>query len=168
VSGTDPAAELHRPGTVTAAAWLSIACSLLCFLVFSILTVVFLLARGDFVDALSKADGTQVPSDMDPGTAANIAIAVVAVFTVWCAAASASALLALRRSKVGRWLLTASAVLSSLFSLVGTFAFGIPVMFLMAAVVVVVLLFTPSANSWYARRGAYAIDLPVGTTQPWG
>jgi hypothetical protein len=105
---------------------------------------------------------------MDPGTLANVAIAVVAVFAVWCAAAAASALLALRRSQVGRWLLTASAVASSLFSLVGTFAFGLPILLVIASVAVVILLFTPSANSWYARRGAYANDLPMGTTQPWG
>ena len=161
--------ELNRPGTVTAAGVIAIACSMLCLLVFSILTVTFLVARDDFVDTLNKraADESQVP-DVDPGTLANIAIAVVAAFALWCLAAAAASLLAMRRSRAGRWLLTLSAVVSSLFSVLGTLAFVLPFVFVMASVAVVVLLFTPSANNWYARRGAYAIDLPAGTTQPWG
>jgi len=161
--------ELSRPGTVTAAAWISVACSLVCLVIFSLLTVTFLVARGDFVDTLREraAEGSEVP-DMDPGTLANIAIAVAAAFAVWSLAAIAAALLASRRSRLGRWLLTLSAIISSLFSLVGTFAFGIPVLFVMAAIGVVVLLFTPSANDFYAERGRYKPELPVGTTQPWG
>lgn len=157
--------DLRRPGTVTAAGMVAVGSSLICLLVFGLLTVVFLVARNDFVDGIREAEGTP---DMDPGTAANVAIAVVAVFALWCLGAIAAAMLAMRRSRAGRWLLTVSAIVSSVFSLIGTFAFGIPVLFLMASVAVVVLLFTPTANSWYAARGAPADELPVGTTQPWG
>ena len=157
--------DLRRPGTVTAAGLIAVASSLICLLVFGLLTVVFLVARNDFVEGLRDAEGAP---DMDPGTAANIAIVVVAVFALWCLGAIAASMLAMRRSRGGRWLLTISAVVSSVFSLIGTFAFGIPVLFLMAAVAVVVLLFTPAANSWYAARSAPADELPVGTTQPWG
>lgn len=148
---------------------IALASSLICLLAFGLLTLAFLLTRGDLIDGLRKARGEQVPSDMDPATAANIATAGVAVFAVWCLGAIVSAMLALRRSRAGRWLLTVSAVVSSVFSLIGTFAVGLPVLLLMAAVTVVVLLFTPAANAWYAARSAPADDeLPVGTTQPWG
>lgn len=161
--------ELTRPGTVQAAGWLAIACSMICLLVFSILTITFLFARDDFVETLREraAEESQVP-DVDPATLANVAIAVAAVFALWCLGAVAAAVLAMRRSRAGRWLLTVSAVVSSLFSMLGTLAIVIPFVFVMASVAVVVLLFTPSSNDWYARRGGYGTDLPTGTTQPWG
>ena len=160
--------DLRRPGTVTAAGMIAVASSLICLLVFGVLTVAFLLLRGDLVTGLRDADD-DVPSSIDPETAANIATAVVAVFALWCLGAIVSAMLALGRSRAGRWLLTVSAIVSSVFSLIGTFAVGLPVLLLVAAVTVVVLLFTPAANAWYAARGAPADEeLPLGTTQPWG
>lgn len=161
--------ELNRPSTVNAAGWLTIACSMVSLVVFSILTVTFLVTRGDFVETLREGagDDSQVP-DVDPVTLANGAIAVAAVFALWCLGAVAAAMLAMRRSRAGRWLLTASAVMSSVFSLVGALVFVVPLVLVIASVAVVVLLFTPSSNDWYARRGVHALDLPTSTTPPSG
>lgn len=159
---------LSRPGTVTAAAWLALACSGICLSVFTVLFVFFVLARDDLIDGVRDAAGEDQRREMDPGTAANVAIAVVVVLALWCLAAMAAAVLAMRRSRVGRWMLTVSAVASSVFSLIGTLTIVLPLVLLLAALAVVVMLFTPSANDWYARRGRFAVELPTGTTQPWG
>lgn len=151
-----------RPATVTAAAVITIVLSALAiaggvFAVFGILV-----ARGEIVAEVERqiaADPTmeQQLQGFDPSFVVTITIGVVIGFAVWGLLAIVLAVLAMRRSSVGRIGLVVSSVLTALLAILPTFTTIVPVLWLLGSIAVVVLLFTGGAGQWYSRTGA-----PVG------
>jgi hypothetical protein len=76
---------------------------------------------------------------------------VSAVVLVWCLAAVVLAFLALRRVAWARILLVVSAAVSAVLSALAATALPVAAVYALAAVVVVVLLFSGGANAWYSR-----------------
>ena len=121
-----------------------------------------LVARGEIVAAVEREianDPTmeQQFQGFDPSFVVTITIGVVIGFAVWALLAIVLAVLAMRRSSVGRIGLVVSSVLTALLSVLPTFTTYVPVFWLFGSIAVVVLLFTGGASQWYSRSGA-----PVG------
>ena len=88
------------------------------------------------------------------------------VVVVWSLSAIVLGVLTLKRKNWARVMLVVSAAVTALFSLLGITS-GLSALTLIAAVAVIVLLFTGGANQWFARRRPEQ-QLPTGTSQPWG
>lgn len=151
-----------RPGTVTAAAVITIVLSAIAIVGGVLAVFGILVARDDIVAAVEREvanDPTmeQQLQGFDPSFVVTITIGVVIGFAVWALLAIVLAVLAMRRSSVGRIGLVVSSVLTALLSIVPTFTTIVPVFWLFGAIAVVVLLFTGGASQWYSRTGA-----PVG------
>ncbi|MDN4160786.1 hypothetical protein [Nocardioides abyssi] len=160
-----------RPGTVTAAAVITLVCAGLSALLFGLATAALVVARESFSDELRKAieddpafDSTDMPTGDELAT---IFLVIMAVLFIWSVVACVLAVLAMRRSNVARILLVVSAAISALLSLVGILSIvsAVP---LIASVATIVLLFAGGAGDWFARRGQQPGQLPPGTSQPWG
>lgn len=149
MGGGDPD---KRPGTVTAAGIITIVFSGLSFLLFAITLVALLVAKDDVLDEIENTEGFQ-----DAGISANdalgVAVAFVGVFAVWCLIATILGFLVLRRSNGARITLVVSAAVTALVSLLGIGS-GITAITLIAAIAVIVLLFTGGAGDWFKRRSA--------------
>lgn len=143
-----------RPGTVTAAGIITIVFSGLSFLLFAVILVALLVAKDDVLDEIEKSEGFQ-----DAGISANDALGAVVgfvgVFAVWCLIATVLGFLVLRRSNGARITLVVSAAVTAVISLIGIGS-GISAITLIAAVAVIVLLFTGGAGDWFKRRNAAA------------
>lgn len=168
-SGRDPE---KRPGTVTAASIITLVCAGLGAVLFGLATIALLVARDTIAEDIRREiesdpafEGTGMPSGDD---LTSIFVVVMLVLLVWCLLACVFAVMAMRRSNVGRILLVVSASISALLSLVAILS-GVSAITLIASIAVVVLLFTGGAGDWYARRGSQQQhdELPPGTTQPW-
>lgn len=139
----------RRPGTVTAAAWLTWIFSGLTVVTFVLVLVVMVAARGRFVEAL-RSD----PQVSDLNLSANDIMAGLWVLGVvvllWCLISMVLAFLAWRRVGWARVTLAVSAGVAAVISLI---AFPVGLLSAVAAVVTVVLLFTGGANEWYRGAG---------------
>lgn len=150
-----PEAPAKRPGTVTAAAVITILLSAL-VLVGSVIVAVALIAVRDDVTAEIEKAIAEEPSleSVSAASITNGALAVVLVVLVWSLIAIVLAVLAMRRQNWARITLVISAVLSLALSLLGTIAAVFPAVWLIGAIAVIVLLFTGGANQWYAGRSS--------------
>jgi hypothetical protein len=143
----DPTA---RPGRVLAAAivtWVFAGLSL----VFAIV-VIALASSGnpDLFDGMAtEMDPSMSQSELRAGM---IFIGVVLAF--WCACAIVLAFLVLRRHNWARITLAVSCGFTILFSLLGITS-GISLVTLIAAIVVLVLLFTGGAGAWFRPQPSY-------------
>ena len=146
----------RRPGTVTAAAVITIVTSALVLLAGLGFGVLGAVGSEAFYDGV-RDGGRGAYDDFDNGELQTLVLAIGVVFAVWSAAAILLGVLVLRRSSVARVLLVISASLSLVLSLLGILSLVSVVTFI-AAVAVIVLLFVGGANDWFARRA------PV---QPW-
>lgn len=170
--GSPPPSPAHhtgqdrRPGTVTAAAVITIVTSVLVLLAGIACVILGSVGSESFYDGV-RDGGRGAYDDFDNGDLQNLILGLGIVLAVWSAAAILLAVLVLRRSSVGRVLLVISASLSLVLSLLAILSLVSGLTFI-AAVAVIVLLFTGGANDWFARRGAAAPGLPPGTSQPWG
>ena len=154
--GQPPAASGdRRPGTVTAAAWITIAFSGLIAIGFGLLALAFLVARDEFVDGFDEAmrDSGTVDPGISADSAAGLVVAFLAVFAVWSVIAVVLAIFVLRRSNAARILLVISASVTALLSLLAIMSV-LSALPLIAAVAVIVLLFTGGANQWFAAKKA--------------
>ena len=158
--GPDPD---KRPGTVTAAAVVTLVCAGLTVALFLIAMVVLAVERDAFLDEFGNEPGLE---DVSPDDLFAVMMIVLGVFLVWSLVAIVLAVLVMRRSNVARILLIISAVMTALFSLlaIGSLVSAATVI---AGIAVVVLLLTGGAGDWFARKNA-APPMPMGTTQPWG
>jgi len=149
-----------RPGSVTAAAVITLIFSGLSLLLYAFVLIALVVARDEVLDAI-----TQEPDFEDLGISADAAfgaiVAFVCVFLVWCLIACILAALVLRRSNAARITLVVSSAMTALISLLGIGS-GVSAITLLAAVAVIVLLFVGGANDWFKGKGRQTIP---GMTQ---
>jgi hypothetical protein len=140
-----------RPGSVTAAAVITLIFSGLSLLLYAFILVALVVARDEVVDEI-----TRQPDFEDAGISADSAfgviVAFVVVFLVWCVIACILAALVLRRSNAARITLVVSSAVTALFSLLAITSL-VSAVTLLAAVATIVLLFVGGANDWFKRRG---------------
>ena len=150
-----PLVREPRPGTVTAAAWITLVMAGLTGGLFGFITVGMLVAKDDVVTEMDKAFAEQgVTGDFSAEDAYGFFVFALVVLTLWCIIACVLAVFAMRGSNVSRILLVISSVVAALLSLV---AIGsvISAVWLLACIAVIVLLFTGGAGEWYQRRRGY-------------
>jgi hypothetical protein len=149
-----------RPGSVTAAAVITLIFSGLSLLVYAFVLIALVVAKDEVLTAI-----TEEPEFEDLGISADAAygatLAFVSVFLVWCLIACVLGVLVLRRSNAARITLVVSSSVTALFSLlaIGSLVSAVT---LLAAVAVIVLLFVGGANEWFKGKGRQAIP---GMTQ---
>lgn len=141
-----------RPGTVTAAGWITLVMSGLTGLLYGFITLAMIVAKDDVLaeidDALAEQGAT---GDFDAESAFGVVLVILAILTIWCVIACVLAVFAMRRGKVARVLLVISSVVAALLSLLAIGS-GISVVWLAGCVAVVILLFTGGASQWYRDR----------------
>ena len=141
----------RRPGSVTAAAVITLIFSGLSLLLYAFALIALLVARDEVVTAI-----TEEPQFEDLGISADAAygaiLAFVGVFLVWSLIAGILAVLVLRRSNAARITLVVSSSVTALISLFGIGS-GVSAITLLAAVAVIVLLFVGGANDWFKGKG---------------
>ncbi|MBF4768716.1 hypothetical protein ISU10_13170 [Nocardioides agariphilus] len=143
-----------RPGTVTAAGWITIVLSGLTGALFAFLTLALIVAKDDVLTEVDKAIAEQgATGDFDAEAAFGVFVAIMLVFTIWCVIATVLGVMVLRRGKVARILLIISAVVAGLLCLLMTIggAFFM-VLWLLACVLVVILLCLGDASQWFRDR----------------
>jgi len=145
-----------RPGTVTAAAVLTIVTSALVLLAGLGFVVLGAVGSEAFYDGI-RDGGRGAYDDFDNQDLETLVLVIGVVLAVWSAVAIVLGVLVLRRSSVARVLLVISAGLSLVFSLLAILSL-ISALTFIAAVAAIVLLFVGGANDWFARRGP---------AQPW-
>ena len=158
--GTSQPVGDKRPGTVTAAGWITIVFSGLAFLLLGLGVLVFLVARDDFVREIQDVPEFQ-SSGIDPDTAVGAVIAILGFLMLWALIALVLAVFVLRRSNVARILLVISSAVTALFSLLGLSGGGGSAPTLLAAVAVIVLLFVGGAGDWFNH-----VQTPTGGGHP--
>lgn len=148
-----------RPGTVTAAAWLTWVFTSITALFATVMVGVFAAASDEIVDEL-RADPvwTDLQGQLDAAglTIDDLTTMMLVggiVVLIWCLIAFVVAIFAFRRQNWARIVLVVSAAVSALVCLV-TIASFVTVVPLAASIATIVLLFVGGANDWYARRGA--------------
>jgi hypothetical protein len=157
----------RRPGTVTAAAWIAIVFSGITALFLGLGALGLVVARDDLVDEIERemesgAAGTDVQLDVDPESIVGVLVAVILVLIAWALVSIVLAVFVLRRSNVARILLVISSGVVALFSLIGI-ASGISLVWLMASIATIVLLFVGGAGDWFKGTPAYtATPAPYG------
>ncbi len=150
--GSSPGAERDpdkRPTTVTVACVLTWVGGGL--MAAAMLIAVLLLAGAP--DAV--VDELRAELNLSRGEVMTLAWSITLIFFVWSLASVILAVLAFRRSQVGRILLAASSVMTALLSLISILS-GVSAVPLLLAGVTTVLLFVGGANDWYARRSSGA------------
>ena len=161
--GTAPQATGdRRPGTVTAAAWITIVLSVITAALFGITGLALLVARDSVITEMERVPEFQ-DANIDADSAVGVVLAVVIGLVVWCLVAIVLAVMVLRRSNVARILLVISSAVTALFALIGI-ASGVSAVPLVAAIAVIVLLFTGGAGDWFKRVGSGPGGYPSGPT----
>ena len=150
--GAPPVQDDRRPGTVTAAAWITIVFSGLTAVLFGFTGLALLVARDQVITEMER-----VPEFQDAGIDADAAVGVLVAFilglVVWAVIALVLAVFVLRRSNVARILLVISSAVVALLSLLGITS-GVSAITLIASVATIVLLFVGGAGDWFARKGS--------------
>lgn len=150
----------RRPGTVTAAAWLTIVFSAVTAFVFGFTGLALLVARDQVITEMERVPEFQ-DANIDADAAVGVLVAVMVGLVVWSIIAIVLAVLVLRRSNVARILLVISCAATAVFSLLSV-ASGVTIVPLAAAIATVVLLFTGGASDWFKRVPAPAGEYPGG------
>lgn len=144
-----------RPTTVTVAGWTTIVLSGLSALLYAFVALMFFVARDPIVREIQRQPEFQ-ELDVDVDSIVGALVAVMLVLTVWALVSVVLGVFVLRRSNVARILLVISSAVVALGALLSIMS-GASAVWLVAALVVIVLLFTGGAGDWFARRGN-AID----------
>ena len=144
-----------RPGTVTAAGWITLVVAGLSALLYGFLTLAMIVAKDDVLREIDKALAEQGSTgDFDAESAFGVVVGVLVVVIVWCLIACVLAVFVLRRSNAARITLVVSAVVAGLLSLLGIKS-AVSAIPLLACLATVILLFTGGAGDWFARRRRY-------------
>lgn len=141
-----------RPATVTAAAWIAIVFSALTGLLFGLVGFGLVVARDEVIREIEKSPDFQ-NLDFDVDQAYGVAVAMIFGLVLWCVIAIVLSVFVLRRSSIARILLTISSAVTAVFALLGIGS-GVSAITLIAAIVVVVLLFVGGAGAWFSGRSA--------------
>lgn len=148
-SGTD-----SRPRTVTAAGWIAIVLSGLSAAMFGVVGLLFLVARDSIVTELERIPEFQ-EADLDPDSIVGVMVAFMLGLVIWAVISMVLGIFVLRRSNVARILLVISSAVVALGSLI-SIASGVSVIWLVAAIAVIVMLFVGGAGDWFKRTNAYS------------
>lgn len=144
-----------RPGTVTAAGWITLVVSGLSALLYGFLTLAMIVDKDDVLREIDEALAEQGSTgDFDSESAFGVVVGVLVVVVVWCLIACVLAVFVLRRSNAARITLVVSAVVAGLLSLLGIKS-AVSAIPLLACLATVILLFTGGAGDWFARRRRY-------------
>ncbi|GAA5107323.1 hypothetical protein GCM10023339_05210 [Alloalcanivorax gelatiniphagus] len=138
-----------RPGTVTAAAWITIAFSGLAAALFGLVALALVVARDEIIAEMEKSPDFQ-DLDFDIDAAYGVTVAVLFGLAIWAIIAIVLAVMVLRRSNVARILLVISCVVTVIFSAI-SIASAISAITLLAALATIVLLFVGGASDWFKR-----------------
>lgn len=150
-SGKDPD---KRPGTVLAGCIIAIVFSALAMVGSLILLVMATASRDEAIQAIE--DNPRFDSlDMSAADLIGFLRVFAIVLVVWSLVAIVLAIWAMRRSNVGRILLVVSAALAAVLSLL-SMASGFPLLWTIASIATIALVFSGGANAWYAGRGGRA------------
>ncbi len=160
--GTAPQPSERRPGTVTAAAWITIAFSALAGALFGFAALALLVARDQVITEMERVPDFE-DANFDAGSAVGLLLAVMLGLVVWCVVAIVLSVMVLRRSGIARILLVISAAVTVVVSLI-SIASLISALPLIAAVATIVLLFTGGASAWFNRTGSSSGGSPGGPT----
>lgn len=137
-----------RPGTVTTACILTWVFASLAIAGAALLLVAVTVGRQDFEDEWDKE-----PDLASLDVAAESAATAIGVITLVCIVLSVLAIVAavaaFRRSRSGRISLMVLSGVTALLSLVASLAV-VPFLWVIASTITLILLFTSSANGWYA------------------
>ena len=156
----------RRPGTVTAAAWITIVFSAITAAIFGITGLALLVARDQVITEMERVPEFQ-DANIDADAAVGVLVAVMVGLVVWSLVAIVLAVLVLRRSNVARILLVISCAAVAVFSLLSV-ASGVTIVPLVAAIATVVLLFTGGASDWFKRVPSYPGGPSGYPAQPYG
>ncbi len=144
-----------RPGTVTAAGWITLVVAGLSAILYGFITIAMIVSKDDVLNEINKALAEQGSTgDFDAESAFGVVVGVLVVVVVWCLIACALAVFAMRRSNAARYTLVVSAVVAGLLSLIGIKS-AVSAIPLLACLATVILLFTGGAGDWFARRRSY-------------
>lgn len=158
-----------RPGTVTAAAWLTWIFSGITAFFATMIVGVFAAASDEIIDELrSDAVWSDFERQLDAAglTVDDLTTMMLIggiIILIWCVVAFVVAIFAFRRHNWARIVLVVSAAMSALLCLV-TIASGVSAVPLLASIATIVLLFVGGANGWYSRRSPQQMQQPQ---QPW-
>lgn len=144
----------RRPGTVTAAGWITVVVSSTTALLLAGMFLVLILAQDSVIEAMQSDATFQDAVGGDSQLANDAAGALTAItggLALWSLIATVLGFLVLRRSNVARILLVISSVLSALATLPLIVAV-LPAAWTLASLAVTVLLFVGGASEWFARR----------------
>ena len=156
----------RRPGTVTAAAWITIVLSAIVTLIFGLTTLGLIVARDQVITEMEKVPEFQ-EANIDADAAVGVLVAVMLGFVIWSVIAIVLAVLVLRRSNVARILLVISAAVTALLSLLSITS-GISFVPLLAALATIVLLFVGGASAWFNRLPAHTGGYGSHPGDPYG
>src|SRR6478735_6870638 len=167
--GQPPAGD-RRPGTVTAAAWITIVFSAISAALFGFTALGLFIARDQVITEMERVPEFQ-DANIDADAAVGVLVAVILGLVVWAIISIVLAVFVLRRSNVARILLVISSAVVALFSLLGVTS-GVSAVTLHAAIAVIVLLFVRGAGDWFkglssSGAGAYP-GYPGQSGDPYG
>jgi hypothetical protein len=148
----------RRPGTVTAAAWITIVLSALTAALFGITGLALMVARDEVIAEMERVPEFN-EANIDPDAVVGVLAAVMIGLVLWCLIAIVLAVFVLRRSNVSRILLVISASVAALLSLLSVTS-GVTLVPLIASVAAIVLLFSGGAGDWF--KGVAAGGYPGG------
>lgn len=155
-----------RPGTVTAAAWITIVFSALTAALFGLAGLGLLVARDEVIAEMERVPEFQ-DANIDADAAVGVLVVVLLGVVIWCLIAAVLAIFVLRRSNVARILLVISSSVAAILSLIGLAGGGISVIPLVACVATIVLLFVGGAGAWFSQVPTHPGD-PAGYQAGYG
>ena len=138
-----------RPGTVTAAAWITIVFSAITAALFGFGGLGLLVARDEVIREMERVPEFQ-DANIDAESAVGVLVVVLLGVVIWCLVAAILAVFVLRRSNVARILLVISASVAAVFALIGITS-GFSLVPLVACLATIVLLFVGGAGDWFKR-----------------
>ncbi len=152
-SFTPPGGSDSRPGTVTAAGWITIVLSGLSAAIFGIVGLLFLVARDAIVDEMERVPEFE-QANLDPDSVVGVMVALMLMLVIWAVISLVLGIFVLRRSNVARILLVISSAVVALGSLL-TITSGLSAIWLIGAVAVIVMLFIGGAGDWFGRKSGH-------------
>lgn len=155
--GQQPTGD-RRPGTVTAAAWISIVFSAISAVMFGFTGLALLVARDEVIREMERVPEFQ-DANIDADAAVGVMVAVILGLVVWAIVAIVLSVFVLRRSNVARILLVISSAVVALLSLLGVTS-GVSIVTLIASIAVIVLLFVGGAADWFKGTSSGAGSYP--------
>lgn len=150
----------ERPGTVTAAGWITIVLSGLSAAMFGIVGVLFLVARDTIVNELERVPEFE-EANIDPDSVVGVMVAFMLFLVIWAVISVVLGVFVLRRSNVARILLVISSAVVALGSLLSITS-GLSAIWLVGAIAVIAMLFVGGAGDWFQRTPTYPVGPAVG------